>query len=494
MKFSYPYISSAKLHARSVARHLGVKEGLIYLPGQPSYEYEDSDQPEFFRQRRYFYYLSGINFPDAVVTYNIQRDRLIAFIPPQNTGTNVIYNGFNPTRQEVEARSDFDQVALTNSLGDYLKHFAHREYGSIFALHKDQSPAGVATNLMQGRTPGYLYGCPVETSKLKGAMDAARVIKSPYEIKMMRKANSISAQAHINVLRSIKYLENEAEIEAIFSATCTAGQAKQQSYGIIAGSGENASTLHYVANNEPLKGRQLVCLDAGCEWECYASDVTRTFPISGEYTTEAKEIYDLVTQMQDECIEMVKPGAIFLDIHLHAITVATAGLLKLGLLRDGTYEEIFKSRAAVAFFPHGLGHFMGLEVHDVGDGGNLLLGRKMGTKFVKSPELSKDLGAMATATVLEPNMVITVEPGIYFSRYALNLFSKDSRFGKYITKDEDLLEKYYPVGGVRIEDDILVTEDGYENLTTAPKGEKALKIINEGKGKPDQKQKWGWLW
>lgn len=262
----------AKLHARSAAKQLGAKEGLIYLPGMPSKELEDSDQPETFRQRRYFYYLSGINFPDAVVTYNIQRDRLIAFIPPQNTGRNVIYNGLKPTRQEVAARSDFDQIALTSSLPDYLKHFAYREYGSIFVLHKDQSPAGVVTDLMQGCTPGYLYGCPVETSKLKGAMDAARVIKSPFEIKMLRRANAISAQAHVNALRSIRYLKNETEVEAIFAATSTAAGAKQQSYEIIAGSGENASTLHYVANNESLKGRQLVCLDAGADWECYASD------------------------------------------------------------------------------------------------------------------------------------------------------------------------------------------------------------------------------
>jgi Xaa-Pro dipeptidase len=109
-------------------------------------------------------------------------------------------------------------------------------------------------------------------------MNAARVIKGPYEIKMLRKANDISAQAHFNVLRSIKNLKNEAEIEAIFTATCIAKQAKQQAYGVIAGSGENASTLHYGANNESLKGRQLVCLDAGCEWECYASDGMYSLP------------------------------------------------------------------------------------------------------------------------------------------------------------------------------------------------------------------------
>lgn len=194
---------------------------------------------------------------------------------------------------------------------------------------------------------------------LKGAMDAARVIKSPYEIKMIRRANDITAQAHTNVLRALKYLENEADIEAIFTATCITAQAKQQSYGLIAGSGENASVLHYIANNEPLKGRQLVCLDAGAEWDCYSSDVTRTFPISGEFTPEAKKIYEIVEKMQEECIEMIKPDANYLDIHLHAMAVATAELMKLDILLGGTFDEINDSRAAIAFFPHGLGHYMG---------------------------------------------------------------------------------------------------------------------------------------
>jgi len=171
---------------------------------------------------------------------------------------------------------------------------------------------------------------------------------------MIRKANEITAQAHINVLRSIKQLTNEAEIEAIFAATCTAKLAKQQSYGIIAGSGSNASVLHYVSNNEPLTGRQLVCLDAGCEWELYASDVTRTFPISGKFTPEAKAIYDVVEKMQEECIELVKPGVDYREIQLHAEKVAIAGLLKLGLLHRGTVDEIYKSGAHAAFFPHGV--------------------------------------------------------------------------------------------------------------------------------------------
>lgn len=198
------------------------------------------------------------------------------------------------------------------------------------------------------------------------AMDASRVIKSSYEIKMIRKACAITAKAHINVLKHVKAFKNESEIEAIFTATCIAHQAKQQAYGIIAGSGPNASTLHYSANNESLEGRQLVCLDAGCEWKCYASDVTRTFPISGEYSPEAKEIYDLVAEMQEKCIEMVRPDADYRDINSRAHAIATVGLLKLGLLHNGSFEEIYKAGASKAFLPHGLGRRFPLALRSNG--------------------------------------------------------------------------------------------------------------------------------
>jgi Xaa-Pro dipeptidase len=237
-----------------------------------------------------------------------------------------------------------------------LSYYVHREKALIYVLHPYQIPKeGIPQNFtFSDGTHSSLYASPWDTSRLQPAMDAARVIKSPYELKMIRKANAISAKAHENVLRSIRNLTNETEVEAIFTATCIAQHAKRQAYGIIAGSGENASTLHYVANNEPLKGRQLMCLDAGCEWELYASDVTRTFPISGTFTPEAKEIYDIVAQMQDECIKMCKPGVNFRAIHMHAHLIATTGLIKLGVLHNGTPMEIYRSGASVAFFPHGV--------------------------------------------------------------------------------------------------------------------------------------------
>ena len=349
--------SVAKSHAQLVAQKLGVKSGLIYLRGLQERNYEDSDMPVHWRQRRYFYYMSGIDFPGCVVTYDIHRDSLYAWIPPPNTGSSVIFNGSAPTIKEVKTEYNFDDVRYTTDLGDYLTKFVHYNPGSkIYQLHQYQVPQNVARELIliDGRR-SYVQDCPYDFTELQPAMNAARVIKDSYEIKMIRRANAISAQAHINVLRGIRHLENEAEIEAIFAATCISEQAKQQSYGIIAGSGPNASVLHYIANNEPLEGRQLVCLDAGAEWKCYASDVTRTFPISGCFTPEAKAIYELVAKMQETCIAMIKPGIDFGAIMENSFRIAVEGLLKLGLLRNGTPEELYMSGAWRAFFPHGLG-------------------------------------------------------------------------------------------------------------------------------------------
>lgn len=343
----------AKKHARSVAKHLNAKNGLVFLPGTPSKDYEDSDEPVAFRQRRYFYYLSGLANPDCIITFDLARDQLCAWIPPTSSGFRVIYNGSSPSREEIKAKYDFDHVDYINRLDDYVKAFIHVEKTpTVFLLHKYHE--AFASRIFRP-SPDSKKKVRFDSTRLILAMDAARVIKSSYEIKMIRKACSITAKAHVNVLRHVKTLKNESEIEAIFTATCIAHQAKQQAYGIIAGSGPNASTLHYSENNESLEGRQLVCLDAGCEWDCYASDVTRTFPISGEYSAEAKHIYDLVANMQEECIEMVKPNADYRKINAKAHDIATKGLMELGLLQNGSYEEIRSASASVAFLPHGLG-------------------------------------------------------------------------------------------------------------------------------------------
>lgn len=335
-----------------MAKHLGVKEGLIYLRGRQSTSLEDSDQPQPFRQRRYFYYLTGVDFEDCLATYDIGKDDLRLFIPAANEAE-VIWLGPTPSIKECEEKYNVDHVDVTVSINKYITEWLRQtQKPKIYVLHENQTPLTGS-----GRPQGLEI---LKTKKILNwtlllpAMDAARVIKSDFEVKLIRHANEITSWAHRRVLAQLSRMTNETHIEAVFTGSCSYKGAKKQAYGVIAGSGENASTLHYVTNDQPLEGRQLVCLDAGCEWECYASDVTRTFPISGTFTKEAKEIYDIVQEMQEECIKRIKPGVVYRDLHILAMRIAVRGLMKLGILRNGTFEEVLPT--GVAFFPHGVGN------------------------------------------------------------------------------------------------------------------------------------------
>lgn len=348
-----------------------------------------------------------------------------------STGRSVIYNGSSPSREEIKAKYDFDEVDYSDKLDAYIKKYVQAESKpTVFLLRKEKHIGSSRLfDLAQHVVHEMKKIVRFDIHRLMPAMDAARVIKSSYELRMIRKACVITEKAHVNVLRNLKTLKNESEIEAIFTATCIAHQAKNQAYGVIAGSGANASTLHYAENSEPLEGRQLVVLDAGCEWKCYASDVTRTFPISGKFTPEAKAIYYLVDKMQQECIEMVKPDADYRFINMKAHQIATEGLMQLGILHNGTLEEIFLAKASTAFLPHGLGRmyaaylplllltlldYLGLETHDVGDGGLLLFNKKTVTSSKFGPITCEDMShvPIRNASILRPNQVITVEPGM----------------------------------------------------------------------------------
>lgn len=415
--------------------------------------------------------------PDCYLTYDIQTDLLTLYVPDFDLHR-AIWMGPTVTQEEAQARYDVHRVSYYASLrGDIDWWTCYNQSSPVYILHDSQKPvASSVSELWSAR--GIWYDAEV----LQPAVDAARGVKDDHEIGLIRQANHVSGVAHRKILETIHQMSTEAEIEGSFLDTCVSHDAKHQAYEIIAGSGENAATLHYIKNDEPLKGRQLVCLDAGAEWNCYASDVTRTFPLTGIWpSSQARDIYHLVEEMQEECIQRIKPGVRFLDLHVLAHEIAIRGLLRLGLLRNGTVEEIRQSGASAVFFPHGLGHHVGLEVHDVSERSIMAL-HKDGddeTEYncVLTPSMSHSPCTLSAET-LEEGMVITVEPGIYFSRLALANARKQP-LAKYINLD--LAEQYYlPVGGVRIEDDILVTGAGHENLTTAPKGNEMLKIIRCG--------------
>ncbi|THY07884.1 putative Xaa-Pro aminopeptidase [Aureobasidium pullulans] len=492
----------AKQHALRVAQALNVDQGLIYLSGTQTVNWPDSDQPRAFRQARYFLYLSGCGESDCFLTYDIASDKLVlwlAEIDPRK----VVWTGRGSNVQEALDKYDIDEARFTPSLEHFLKKWASQDEGKLYLLHPNDALAK-------------RFSSRINTKDLQPAMDKCRVIKDSHEVSLVKKANQISAAAHEMVLRKLRSFKNEAQVEAEILEVCVAHGAKHQAYDIIAGSGSNAAVLHYTKNDEDFGDREMMCLDAGAEWQGYAADVTRTFPLSGNWpSTESKQIYDLVQRMQTKCMNMLGPGKRFVDAQYLAHMVAIEGLLELGIFHNGSKMDIYKAGTSVAFFPHGLGHHMGLEVHDVStvltkssathaDNGvasevfsptqlrnRRVLSRQQIIQHIPNAETHEELKSLSANIVpevwtsalsetsapgLQPGMVITCEPGIYFNREALEtVFLPSPVHSKYINKS--VLERFMPVGGVRIEDDLLITENGWENLTTAAKGEAALKII-----------------
>jgi Xaa-Pro aminopeptidase len=251
----------------------------------------------------------------------------------------------------------------------------------------------------------------------------ARLIKSPAELRMMREAARISATAHRRAMERVQAGVNEGVLEAELLYAFRAGGAREAAYESIVAGGERACTMHYVRNDQPLLDGELVLIDAGCEFGGYASDITRTFPVSGAFSPAQRELYELVLAAQQAAIAAVHPGASFNAPHEAASRVLTRGLVDLGLL-EGEIDALVEEEASKPWTVHKSSHWLGLDVHDVGD-------YRLGDAW-------RDLA---------PGMVLTIEPGLYFHRGL-----------------EQVPERFAGIG-IRIEDDVVVTEDGCEVLT-----------------------------
>lgn len=281
----------------------------------------------------------------------------------------------------------------------------------VYVLRESQSLGHIIHSSLK---PNY------DMTSLVPAIDASRAIKDHDELVAIKRAIRISSIGHRTIMHHITSLKTEAEVLALYMDVCIAHGSKVQSYPPIIASGANASSLHYFDANDTLEGKSLLCMDAGTEWECYSSDITRTFPLTekGWPSKETAEIYALVEEMQERCIAMLGPGVRYLDAFILADKIAIEGLMRMGIFRETDVEEVLSSGATKAFFPHGLGHHMGLDVHDVSakpilsvtqsDDSSIrerLLERLTDMRLQLAP-------CTPDAALLEPGMVITVEPGI----------------------------------------------------------------------------------
>ncbi|MEJ2406974.1 MAG: Xaa-Pro aminopeptidase [Candidatus Thiodiazotropha sp.] len=281
---------------------------------------------------------------------------------------------------------------------------------------------------------------PGEFIALDHQLHDMRLYKSAAEVKAMRKAAQISAMAHKRAMRACKPTMFEYQLESEILHESIQHGARFQAYPSIVGGGANGCILHYTENESLLKDGDLVLIDAGCEYEYYASDITRTFPVNGSFSKAQRELYDVVLEAQYAAIEQVLPGNHWNHPHEAAVKVLTRGLVKLGLLK-GRVDTLIKNESYRQFYMHRTGHWLGMEVHDVGD-------YKVGDEW----------------RVLEPGMVLTIEPGLYVA-----------------SGSKGVARKWWNIG-IRIEDDVLVTRDGHEVLSRdAPKEPDEIEALMAGK-------------
>ena len=292
-------------------------------------------------------------------------------------------------------------------------------------------------NKIRGKARAGVHG-PVEFVALDHYLHEMRLYKSAAEAQRMRHAAKITAAAHTRLMQTCRPGMHEYELEAEFIHECASRGARFQAYPSIVGGGANACVLHYVDNRDELKDGDLVLVDAGCEYGYYASDITRTFPVNGRFNPAQRAVYEVVLAAQEAAIAKVKPGNHWNDPHDAAVRVITKGLVDLGLLK-GTVSRLIKDQAYARFYMHRTGHWLGMDVHDVGD--------------------YKVDGAWRE---LEPGMTLTVEPGLYIPAGI-----------------RGVPKKFWNIG-IRIEDDVLVTKDGHEVLTRdVPKSVAEIEALME---------------
>ncbi|KAG1846128.1 Creatinase/aminopeptidase [Suillus tomentosus] len=489
------------------------KPQVILLAGGNTPFRNDTDRELPFRQESNFYYLTGCSVPGSFLLALYQPEQTnsstrlsVRLSIPEVEAADLMWSVPPPTIEEAKHLFDVTDISYSSELQGAITLLLQSHPEAVFHTLPRNSP--------QFPTLPEEYMSTIVTSETHTATDAyllsslhkTRLIKDENEITMLRHANDISSRAHETVMRVLGnavqgkiaqgegagidrpllpgewLIEKEAEAEAIFVASCRREGAVHQAYLPIVAASRRAATLHYCCNDReftwgPVKPHdhlnhgalahgpapekqlepQLLLIDAGCEWDCYSADITRTMPVGngGRFTEKGKQIYSLVLEMQQKSMKSLRPGVHWDTIQLLCHQILVEGFLNIGLFK-GPKDEILRSGISSAFFPHGVGHSLGMDVHDV----------PSASKPTNNTTIPQDKAGhpsfytyLRLRLPLAEGMVVTVEPGIYFHEHLLKAVEES----EYV--NHDLLKEYRGMGGVRIEDDILITSDGCENLT-----------------------------
>lgn len=415
----------------------------IFVSGGSIHERYDVDTEVAFRQESQFFWLTGLeNTPHEAChcAINLSTDQAVFFVP-QLGGDYALWCGVPPAVEEYKKALGFDVVRTTKDISTVL--FDEWNVNHVYT-----------TRVMPGELSSLLKlhsGINVDQQQLYTHMTHLRLRKTPEELDIMRKVSSISARAHVEVMKACKPGVNENYLEAVYEFHTRQHGCKRQAYLPIVAGDDRGATLHYSLNNMECADGGLLLIDAGAELNLYASDITRTFPVNGKFTEQQREIYEIVLRANKEVIAAMKPGVDYTDLHRMAERIIAEGLIQVGILR-GSLQDVLANHVQGLFFPHGIGHSLGLDVHDPPN-------RDGSFETINEPGIRY----LRIRVVLEESMVMTIEPGIYFIRQMLDEAKQDATLSKYINWDK--VKEYENFGGIRIEDDVIVTKDGSEVMT-----------------------------
>ena len=385
----------------------------------------DTEYP--FRQDSDFWYLTGFDHPDAVAVLRTDGGPPFTLFVQAREKEAEIWTGYRPGVEGAKADFGADEAFPVSELADEIPKClakAKRVYHQLGRDAKLDALVVGALDSMRRRSRQGVVAAPgiLDPREL---VHELRLFKSEDELARMRRAAAITAEAHREAARLARDGVFEYELEAVLDYTYRRRGGWGPAYGTIVAGGANATVLHYVRNDARLRAGDLVLVDSGCELEGYASDVTRTYPVGGRYSAPCRAVYEVVLEAQRAALALCRPGATLPEIHRATVRTLVEGMVSLGLLH-GTVDDLVAKEAHRAYYMHNTSHWLGLDVHDAGS-------------YTKGDD----------ARPLEPGMVFTVEPGLY------------------VAKDDANAPESLRGIGVRIEDDVVVTADGCENLNTA---------------------------
>jgi Xaa-Pro aminopeptidase len=441
-------------------------DALAVIPGAPEMR-RNGDVEYEFRQSSDFFFLTGFDEPDAVLVLNPAhaKERVVLFVRPRDREME-IWNGRRAGVEGAIATYGADAAYAIDQLDDKLREYAIDRAALFYRLGHPTLDGRIIRLLdqLRGVKPRG-FTVPTRLEDPGPILHEMRLRRSPAELARHRRACQISRDAHAEAMRFARPGQHEYEVQAVLEFVFRSGGSPRNGYPSIVASGPNACVLHYHENTRQMEDGDLLLIDAGCEYGYHSADITRTFPVNGTFTPPQRAVYQLVLDAQLAAIEAARPGNRYEAMHEAARHVLTQGLIDLGVLPRGLADSLAMHHYR-EFYMHGTGHWLGMDVHDVGD--YRIRGR---------------------SRALEPGMVLTVEPGLYFdperevATYHLREYSEEEmwerryRLGTTAARKQEEEEKAraekitHPVPpelrgiGVRIEDDILITDTGHEVLT-----------------------------